>query len=196
MADHQTDHAAIGDIDHLHRGAGQAGVDEGAVNTAGNGLVGAQGLGATAQDRRVAGLQAQAGGVGRHVGAGLINDADHAQGHAHAPHLNAGRPHVQIGDGAHRVGQRGNLAHAFGHGGDALGVERQPIDQRGVEAAVAARVHVGAIGVEDVVLRLFQALGQRKQRGILLAGFGARDLAAGCARGVAQRGELTRQCVI
>ena len=41
-------------------------------------------LRAAAQDRGVAGLEAQRAGVGRHVGAAFVDDADDAERHAHA----------------------------------------------------------------------------------------------------------------
>ena len=44
-------------------------------------------LRAAAQDRGVAGLEAQRAGVGGHVGAALVDDADHAERHAHALEL-------------------------------------------------------------------------------------------------------------
>ena len=43
-----------------------------------------QALGAAAQDRGVAGLQAQRAGIGGHVRAALVDDADHPERHAHA----------------------------------------------------------------------------------------------------------------
>ena len=60
----------------------QAGVDRGA---------GAPAVGATAQNRRVAGLQAQRAGIGGHVRPALVDDADHAQRHAHAADAQAVR---------------------------------------------------------------------------------------------------------
>ncbi len=74
--------------------------------------VGLDGLGAAAQDRGVAALDAQGGGVDRHVGAALVDDADDTQRHAHAPDLDAGRPRPHVVDGADRIGQPDDLLDA------------------------------------------------------------------------------------
>ena len=62
---------------------------------------------AAAQDRGVAGLQAQRAGIGRHVGPALVDDADDAQGHAHALDLEAVGPRP-VGD--HRADRIGAAA--------------------------------------------------------------------------------------
>ena len=51
---------------------------------------------AAAQDRRIAGLQAQHRGVGRHVRAALVDHADHAERHAHALDRHAVRPRPAV----------------------------------------------------------------------------------------------------
>ena len=63
-------------------------------------------LGAAAQDRGVAGLEAQRAGVGGHVRAALVDDADDAERHAHALDGHAVRPRPAFGDLADRIGQR------------------------------------------------------------------------------------------
>jgi hypothetical protein len=82
----------------------QAGAGQAFLHQRGNRPVTADRFRATAQDRRVAGLQAQGGGVGGDVRARLVDDADHAQRHAHAADLDATRPELQVTDFADRVG--------------------------------------------------------------------------------------------
>ena len=67
-----------------------------------------------AQHDRVAGLQAQRGGVDRDVRPRLVDDGDDAERHAHLAHVQpVGQP-AAVDDLADRVGQRGDLAHAGG----------------------------------------------------------------------------------
>ena len=64
---------------------------------------------------RVAGLQAQRGGVDRDVRPRLVDDGDDAERDAHLAHVEpVGQP-AAVDDLADRVGQRGDLAHARGH---------------------------------------------------------------------------------
>ncbi len=77
--------------------------------------VGLERLAAAAQQHRVAGLQAEPGGVGGHVGARLVDEADHAQRDAHARDLEAVGPAPGLHGLAHRIGQRGDLAQARRH---------------------------------------------------------------------------------
>src|SRR3989304_437211 len=61
------------------------------------------------QNPRVAGFQAQPGGARRDVGARLVDDADHAERHAHPADLDAGRAVAHLADLADRVGQLSDL---------------------------------------------------------------------------------------
>jgi hypothetical protein len=87
---------AVGGLDHLDGGFRQAGGGQALAHAGGDGLVGVQGLLATAQDGGVAGFQAQRGGVGGDVGPRLVDDADHAQRHAHLADLDAGGAVLQV----------------------------------------------------------------------------------------------------
>ena len=82
------------------------------MHASGDRRVAAQRLRAAAQDRRVAGLEAQRRGVGGHVRPRFVDDADHAERHAHAADLDAGGPVAQVGDLADRIGQRRDLREA------------------------------------------------------------------------------------
>ena len=81
----------------------QAGVDRGARVVA---------LAAAAQDRRVAGLEAQRAGVAGHVRPALVDDADDAERHAHALDPQAVRARPLRDHRADRIRQRRDLLDA------------------------------------------------------------------------------------
>ena len=94
--------------------------------------------GGAAQDDRVARLQAQRGGVDRHVRARLVDDGDDAERHAHLAHVEAVGQAVAVDHLADRVGERGDLADRRGAiAADALLVEAQAVEQRVAELRVA-----------------------------------------------------------
>ena len=77
--------------------------------------VGVRGRARAAQHDRVARLQAQRGGVDRHVRARLVDDRHDAERHPHLAHVEpVGQPRA-VDHLADRVGQRRDLAHARGH---------------------------------------------------------------------------------
>ncbi len=107
------------------------------------------GLAAAAQDGGVAGFRAKDGGVAGDVGAGFVDDAHDADGHAAFGDFDA----VGAGPGAEGfadgIGQRGDGADAVGHGGEAFFVEAQAVEHRAgkpflcaasVSRALAARM--------------------------------------------------------
>ena len=63
-----------------------------ATGTHGSRALECEALGAAAQDRGIAGLEAERAGIGRHVRAALVDDADDAERHAHALDRQAVRP--------------------------------------------------------------------------------------------------------
>ena len=166
---------AVGGADELDRGLRQPRGLEARVQARGDGLVGVERLAAAAQDGRVAALQAQAARVGGHVRARLVDDAHHAQRHAHAPHLDAGGAEAQVRDLAHRVRQLRDLAQALGHFLDHLGGELEAVDE-GVVGAVGARaLHVLRVGGEDRLLAVDERLGGDLEGAVLGGGAGARE---------------------
>jgi hypothetical protein len=78
------------------------------------------GIRAAAQDHRIAGLEAERAGIGRHVRAALIDDADDAERRAHAFDLQPVRAVPGGDDRADGIGQFGDGANAVGHGLHAL----------------------------------------------------------------------------
>ena len=147
--EHHPDRGAVARRHQLDRVRRQAGLREPVDDRVVDGAVGALALGAAAQDRGIAGLEAERGGVGRHVRAALIDDADDAERHAHALDRHAVRPRPALGDLADRIGEIADHLDAGGHGGDALVVEREPVEEGRVGAAALGLGHVLGIGGED-----------------------------------------------
>ncbi len=132
VGDQAADRRAVGGRDHLHGVLGQARGAQALVDARRDRAVAAERLGAAAQDRRVAGLEAQSRGVGGHVRPRLVDDADDAQRHAHEADLDAGRTELEVGDLADGIGQRRDFGEAVRHRGDGLRRQRQPVDEGGV----------------------------------------------------------------
>ena len=109
--------------------SGRPAVAQAVVHAGGDGGVAADRLGAAAQDRRVARLEAQPRGIRGHVRTRFVDDADDAERHAHATDLDTGGAVAQDRDLAHRVGQRGDFARpsAMASG---LRRQREPVDER------------------------------------------------------------------
>ena len=80
-------------------------------------------LGAAAQDRGVAGLQAQRAGISGDVGTAFVDDADDADRHAHALEFETIGPRPLCEHGADGIGKRGDVVKALRHAVDALLVQ-------------------------------------------------------------------------
>ncbi|MNF96572.1 hypothetical protein D3C84_793660 [compost metagenome] len=85
--DQRANGGTIRGFDHLHHGSWQISFGQTTLNARGDGTIGVNRLGTAAQDGRIAGLQAQAGGIDGHVRPRLVDDPDHAQRHAHLADL-------------------------------------------------------------------------------------------------------------
>ena len=184
---HQPHGLAVGGGHELDGSLGQARLAQAARQAHLDGAAGMMALRAAAQDRGVAGLEAQRAGVGRHVGPALVDDADHAQRHAHALDSEAigARP---LGDhGADRIGQRGDLLEPLGHGLDALGVEHQPVEERCRPLGLAGGGQVARVGLDDGGGLGAQLARRRQQRRVLGLGRGERQRARRLARLAAER---------
>lgn len=189
-ADQRADRGAVGGFHHLHGGGRQAGLGQALLDAAGDRLVGVDRLGAAAQDGRVAGLQAQAGGVDGHVRPRLVDDPDHAQRHAHLADLDA-RGHIaHVADLADRVGQRGDLAQALDHVVDARRGQRQAVQHRRLQAIGAAGGEVLLVGVGQLRAGGVQRIGRGQQGAVLLRGGGAREQPRGGAGIAAQAAHI------
>ena len=111
-----------------------------------NGAAGMHALGAAAQDGGVAGLEAQTTRIAGHVGPALVDDADHAERHAHARDVEAIGTRPLRHDGADGIGQRGDILDAARHGLDARVVEREAIEHGGGQPLGTRRLQVLRIG--------------------------------------------------
>jgi hypothetical protein len=113
-------------------------------------------LGAAAQDRGVAALQAQRRCVRRDVRPALVNDADDAERHAHARDLEAVRPLPLRDDLPDGIVERRYGLEARSSRLDAFVVERQSIDHRGGQAARLGVGDILGVGGEHRGSRLAQ----------------------------------------
>jgi hypothetical protein len=169
-------------LDQLHRVDGQARVGDSRPQRSDDGLVGVQGRTGAAQQRRVAGLQRDPGGIGGDVGARLVDDADHPERDPHLPHLDA----VGIGPTAHHVADRVRQARQIGepdgHAADALGREPQPVDQGRLRTGRLGAGHILGVGGQNA-RRAGQQRGRHgAQRGVLVGPHGGREHAGGETR--------------
>jgi hypothetical protein len=163
---------AIRGLHHLHRRCRQASFSETLVDAFGDSPVGVDGFRAAPEDRGIAGLQAQSGCIRGHVGAGLVDDADDPEGYPHASHLDPRGPGNQIADLADGVGKGRDLPQARRHGGDALIVELQAVQQRGVDTVLPGRIHVPRVGCQELRRPGLDGPGDGLQRGVLVGGGG------------------------
>ena len=163
-------------------GLRQAGLPQPLRQRGVDGAIGALALGAAAQDRRIAGLEAQHAGVGGDVGPALVDDADHAERHPHPLDGHAIGPRPALHDGADRILQVAHHLDPGRHRGDALGVERQPVQKGGGRAGRLGLGDVLGIGGEDVALGRPDRLRHRGERRVLLLRGRQRQHARGAPR--------------
>ena len=180
------DRRAIGGFQHLHRRGRQAGGFEAAGDARRDGQVRVQRLRAAAQDAGVAGFEAQPGRVGGDVGARFVDDADHAQRHAHAPDADAGRPGAQLVDRADRIGQRRDLAQAVGHAGDATRVQRRRSSSASSRPAARPAARSLSLAARKRRFVALQGIGNRQQGGVLGRRAGAGQVPRGHAGALAK----------
>ncbi len=197
VAVHRREHAhggTVGSRDRLHRILGQAGGGKALVQAGCDRLVRAHRFGAAAQDRRIARLEAQRGGVGGHVRPRFVDYADDAERHAHSADLDAGRTVFELGDLTHRIGQCRDLAQTLGHRGDAFRVQRQPVDECLVVAGGARSRDIASVRCEQQARIAFDRRRRGFQRRVLCPRRRSRDDARRGARAFADlahvRGEI------
>ena len=146
---HQADSGAVGVADILNGGLRQARCLQPFHHGGMNGAGGMDRIRTATQDGDIARLERDGAGVGGHIGAAFIDDADHADGRGHAGDVQP------IGPGPARqfpaVGIRlpGHVFHAFGHGLDARVVQGQPVQHGGRHAACFRSVDIARIGGQD-----------------------------------------------
>jgi hypothetical protein len=95
---------AVREVNELDAVSGKAGALAAALEAAGDGAIGFDGLGAAAQDGGVTGLETKRRGVARDVGARFINDGDDANGHTDLVQTEAVGPRPLCHYFPHRIG--------------------------------------------------------------------------------------------
>ena len=158
-----------------------------------------------AQQAGVAALEAEAGDVDRDVGTRLVDDEQHAERHAHLLHVEAVRQPPAAHDLAHGVLEGGDGAHRVAQRQDALGVERQPVEQGARLTRGARGGEILGVGLDDrggialdrecdlLERRVLGAAPERRQRARGGAGAGACGFSRHCHRaGPGYRGEWPR----
>ena len=122
-----------GDADAAGLGDGHAGVVRG---------------GAAPQHAGIAGAQREADGVGRDVGARLVDHGHDTQRHADAREPDARGQRAATHDLADGVCLRGDLAHGRDDAVDAGVVEHETVEEGRRHAVLATALHVGRVGRE------------------------------------------------
>ena len=135
-----------------------------------------------AKNAGVAGLEAQDGGIGRHIRTRFIDDPDHADGHPELGDLESVRTGPRADDFTDRIGEQGDLPHPLGHGADTIGGQPQTIDGRGVESVTRGRCEILGIGRDDLALRRLDGIGHGLQGRVLGVGRAERQGTGGPAR--------------
>ena len=190
--DQRANGGTVSGFDHLHHGGRQIGFGQTALDAGGNGTIGMNRLGAATQDGRVAGLQAQAGGIDGHVRPGFVDDPDHAQRHAHLADLNARRAKAHVADRADRVRQSRYLTQTDDHAVDAFRGQRQTLKQCGLKTIGAASGQIQFIGSRQLGACSVQRIGSSLQGAVFLRGAGTADDARSFAGSATQAGHVVK----
>ncbi len=127
-------------------------------------------LAAAAQDGRVAGLDREPGHVDRHVRAGFVDHAQHAERDALAPEAQAARAGGYVVALADRIREVDHLAQVGGDAVEPGGRERQPVNQAFGEAGGFCRRHILDVGVQDRLPVLAEDGGKLRESFIFLIG--------------------------
>ena len=170
------------------RALGHTGVDRRALGHPRQGGVGMGGHRRASQHDRVAGLQAQCGGVDRDVRPGLVDDRDDPEWHANLAYVQAVGAAESVDHLPHRIGQAGDRAHPVGHRRHASLVQREPVEQRRAQPALAAGFEVASVGLEDLRDVGHQRVGDGVQRHVLGRRVQASQRTRGLLRGATQIG--------
>ena len=174
---------------------GQAGAADGVAQDPYEGGVGLVRGGRAAQQDRVAGLQAEGGGVDGDVGAGLVDDADDAERHADLAQVDAVREGRAADDLADRVGQRHHVPHVGGDRADPLGGEGQPVDDGLAGAGLTGLGDVLGVGLDDLARTDLQRVRDREQRVVLRGPRERREVGGGALGAVGGLGDRGHRVV-
>ena len=142
--------SAVSGIDDADAASRHAGGDGGVVEYPGDGGAGKVRKRPAAQHDGVARFQANARSVGGDVGAGLVNDGDDAERHAHALKLDARIKRTALQNDVDGIGQLHQLFERRRHLLDASRVKREPVEQAFLDLCVTRGAHVFFVGGKDV----------------------------------------------
>ncbi|MNS95139.1 hypothetical protein D3C72_1293830 [compost metagenome] len=190
--DHRANSGTVSGFDHLHHSGRQFGLGQTALNACGNRTVGMNRFRATAQNGRIAGLQAQAGSIDGHVGTGFVDDPDHAQRHAHLADLNARRTEAHVADRTDRIRQCSDLTQTDDHAVDARRGQFQTLQQCRFQTIGATGGQILLIGGGKLGARGVQGIGSSLQGAVFLRGAGTADDPGGFAGGATQSGHVVK----
>ena len=191
------DGGAVGGGHQLDRGGGQAGRGEARAEGGDDRARGVEALRAAAQDRGVAGLEAQRPGIGGDVGPALVDDPDHAQGHPHAGDVEAvgpassGRARCRPGSSSAATVSRPSAMPATRLGFSSSRSSMAP-DSPLARAAAMSRALAARIGG----LALAQGGGGGQERRVLGGARGQRQHGGSGPGGLAQRQHLPLERVL
>ena len=161
---HEGDRRLVrGVLDEGHGVLGQPRLHGGPAEQRHDGPVGVEGGGRPAQEGRVARLEAEAGGVARHVRAVLVDHTHDAERDAHPGHPQAVGAHPALGDLPDRVGQGRHLAQAARHGPHPLLGQAQPVAGRLDHAGRLGPLQVGPVGLDQRRPLLLEEVGRQAQ---------------------------------
>jgi hypothetical protein len=157
-----------------------------------NGAAGERRVRAAAQNRGVAGFQAQRAGIRCDVGAALVDNSNNAKRHAHALDDHAVRPRPGFGNDAYRVFKRAHRLDGFGNAFDAGVVQHQAVEHGAGQAGGFGRGEVFGIGGENPGFLRADRGGHQIQRPVFLGGRRQGQNTGGGARGAADPGHGLR----
>jgi hypothetical protein len=108
-------------------------------------------------------FQADRGGVGGHVRAGFVDDADDADGDGHLLHVQARRAHLSFQHAPHRVRQGRDFEQALAHVGVDLVADAQAFEQRRGQSGLFGLGHVLGIRLAQFVTNGVKRVGHGGQ---------------------------------
>ena len=171
--DQAADRGPVGGRHHLDRVRRQSGFGQAFLDQGRQGAIAVDRFRPAAKDGGVAGLDAKAGRIDRHVRPRLVDDADDAQRHAHAADLDAARALAEVADLADRVRQQHDLLQPGRHLLDRIlltapGGRRRP-DRRPASRAPARSCRLASTSARSLVAQQACDRAQRRSLRAVLA---------------------------
>ena len=161
------DRLAVGGPDQLHHLLRQPRLGGADGQRLGDGLVRLDRLASAAEDHRVAGLQAEGGGIGGDVGTRLVDDGDDADRHALLENDETVGTAAAADATPDRIGQVGHLAQSADDAVYTLVGQRQAIQHGRHESGLPSGLEVELVGGLDQVTPRINRGGHGTQGAIL-----------------------------